>query len=102
MGYLLVLVVAAAAGTSVWALTLRQGDTPTAPTGAWSGTYDTPTTEEPSLPEPVRRRSLPTDPTWHTRLTGVTGLVIACVVAAAVLVAGGFAVWTAVSRAFGG
>jgi hypothetical protein len=107
MGYLLVLVAAIAAGVGVWAFTLRADRTPVSQEHAWSAPYVEPDQQaaapEPTAPpEPPRRKPLPADPTWQTRVTGVMGLVIACVAAAALLVVGGYAVWTALSRAFGG
>jgi hypothetical protein len=108
MGYLLVLVAATAAGVGVWAFTLRPGRPPVTQGRAWSATYVEPDQRSANAPEPeppqapTRRRPLPEDPTWQTRVTGVMGLVIACVAAAALLVAGGYAVWTAISRALGG
>ena len=111
MAYVLVLLVAAAAGAAVGIATLRTGGVRLAHRETWSGTY---TQERPTAapeaavatgPESASaagRRPLPTDPTWQTRVTGVLGLLVTCLVGAGLIVAALYATFLAVKRAFGG
>ena len=110
MAYVLVLVLAAAAGAAVGIATLRTGGVRLAHPETWSATY----VEEESAaseaavaigPEPAApmgHRPLPSDPTWQTRVTGVLGLLVACMAGAGLIVAACYAMFLAVKRAFGG
>lgn len=107
MPYLGVLLVAAAAGVGVAALTLRAGRTAAPNPEAWTRTH----TEPASTPEPgeggstkvaAPRRPLPSDPTWQSRLTGIVGLVVACLLGAMLVVGACLLAWAALQRAFGG
>jgi hypothetical protein len=107
MGYLVVLLLAIAAGAAVGFATLRTGGVQLARPGTWSATYveEEPVSTQPAIaPEPaaVGRRPLPSDPTWQTRVTGVLGLLVACLVGAGLIVAASYATFLAVKRMFGG
>ncbi len=93
MLYLLVLVIAAAAGLAVAFSTLRTGTESVAngPSAAWTRPYESArdTATEPYGPAETgahSRQPLPTDPTTHTRLVGAVGLAIAVLVAAGAIV----------------
>jgi hypothetical protein len=82
MGYLLVMLVAAAVGAAAYLMTLRQGAAPTAAA---------PSRVSPPMGVPVARPGqtyltvTDTRPDWESRLTGALGLVIAVIAGAAVL-----------------
>jgi len=91
--YLLVLVIAAAAGGAVAFSTLRTGTETAAhgPSATWTRRYESatdPATEPRGSAETGAhsRQQLPTDPTTHTRLVGAVGLAIAVLVAAGAIV----------------
>lgn len=104
MPYVLVFLVAAAAGGGVAVATLRRGAVADANPGAWTKGYEGPE-EAPadggSTQARGRSRSLPSAPTWQTRLTGIVGLLIAVLVGAGLIVGVCFAAWAAIRRAFG-
>jgi hypothetical protein len=104
MPYLLVFLIAAAAGGGVAVATLRRGDVAEPVSQDWNKGY------EESEPVPAddaatetsgRKRALPSAPTWQTRLTGIVGLLIAVLVGAGLIVGVCFAAWAALRRAFG-
>jgi hypothetical protein len=108
MAYVLVLLLAAAAGAAVGVATLRTGGATLARPGTWTATeVEAPAavgepvgTVEPV--EPAGRRPLPTDPTWQTRIVGVLGLLVACLVGAGLIVAAFYTMFLVAKRAFGG
>jgi len=110
VAYLLVLVLAAAAGAAVGVATFRMGRTPSPRAATWTQTYEAPAApsgaaEVQSPTHAVssgRRQPLPTDPTTRSRIAGVLGLLIACFVAAGAIVAALYAVYLAVRSLFGG
>jgi hypothetical protein len=110
VAYVLVLLLAAAAGAAVGIATLRTGGVRLAHPETWSATYaqERPAAAEaavatgPESASAAGRRPLPTDPTWQTRVTGVLGLLVACLVGAGLVVAALYATFLAVKRAFGG
>jgi len=111
MAYILVLLLAAAAGTAVGIATFRTGQSPRARPDTWTQTYEAPApvAGSPSEPQPPatemptgRRPPLPGDPTTRSRIGGVLGLLIACLVAAAAIVAALYAVYLALRGAFAG
>jgi hypothetical protein len=104
MPYLLVFLIAAAAGSGVAVATLRRGEVADATPKDWNKGYEEP--EEASADEGARephgrKRPLPSAPTWQTRLTGIVGLLIAVLVGAGLIVGVCFAAWSALRRAFG-
>lgn len=93
MLYLLVLVIAAAAGAAVAFSTLRTGTETVAhgPSAAWTRQYESspePTGDplDPAVAGAQSRQPLPTDPTTHTKVVGALGLAIAVLVAAGAIV----------------
>jgi hypothetical protein len=109
MAYVLVLLLAAAAGAAVGIATLRTGGVRLAHPETWSATYaqdrpapDAAVVTGPESGSAAGHRPLPTDPTWQTRVTGVLGLLVACLVGAGLVVAALYATFLAVKRAFGG
>ena len=98
MPYVLVLLIAAAAGGGVAVATLRRGAVADANPEAWTKGYET-SEEAPAggvpTQAPGRSRSLPSAPTWQTRLTGIVGLLIAVLVGAGLIVGVCFAAWAA-------
>jgi hypothetical protein len=91
--YLLVLVIAAAAGAAVAFSTLRTGTETVGngPSAAWTRRYESspdPTTEphSPAVTGAHSGQPLPTDPTTHTKVVGAVGLAIAVLVAAGAIV----------------
>ena len=108
MPYLLVLIVAAAAGSGAAAFTLRHGRVAETRPEAWTKGYEAP---DPSAAAGAPdaddrssggRRGLPSAPTWQTRLTGIVGLLIAVLVGAGLIVGACFAVYGALRRVLGG
>jgi len=104
MPYVLVLLVAAAAGGGVAVATLRRGAVADANPEAWTKGYEE-SEDAPGGGGPTQARgpsrSLPSAPTWQTRLTGIVGLLIAVLVGAGLIVGVCFAAWAALRRAFG-
>ena len=104
MPYVLVVLIAAAAGGSVAVATLRRGAAAEANPEAWTKGYEepegTPASDEPA-PTGRHPRQLPSAPTWQTRLTGIVGLLIAVLIGAGLIVGACFAAWSALRRAFG-
>ena len=106
MAYLLVLLLAVAAGAAVGVATYRNGSRPRSDPSAWSRGYEAepepqpaPATAEPST---TAGRSLPDDPTTQSRVIGALGLLVVCLVAAGAIVGALFAAYVAVRGAFGG
>jgi len=104
MPYALVLLVAAAAGGGVAVATLRRGAVADTNPQAWTTGYE----ESEEVPADggttqarERSRSLPSAPTWQTRLTGIVGLLIAVLIGAGLIVGACFATWALLRRAFG-
>jgi hypothetical protein len=108
--YVLVFLLAAAAGAAVSVATLRAGRVPQPSPASWTQRYESPRVEEdvaaatdPSAgPESVGRRALPSDPTWRTRFAGIAGLIIVCFVAAGAIVGALYAAYLALRGVFGG
>lgn len=106
MAYLLVLVLAAAAGAAVGVATYRDGSRPRSDPSTWSRGYEA---EPETAPAPATSerattaaRSLPDDPTTQSRVIGALGLLVVCLVAAGAIVGALFAAYLAVRGAFGG
>jgi hypothetical protein len=102
MPYVLVLLVAAAAGGGVALATLRRGDVSETGPRSWTKGYEEP---EEVLPgeeagAPDRRKPLPSIPTVQTRVTGVVGLLIVVLVAAGVIAGAWLVVWDALRNAW--
>jgi len=104
MPYLLVFLIAAAAGSGVAVATLRRGEVVEAAPKDWNKGYEEPV-EEPADDAATgprgHKRPLPSAPTWQTRLTGIVGLLIAVLVGAGLIVGACFAAWSVLRRAFG-
>jgi hypothetical protein len=104
MAYVLVLLLAVAAGAAVGVATYRTGMQPRSNAAAWSRPYeeDAPRSQPAARPaEPAARTPLPDDPTTHTRVVGVLGLLAVCVLAAGAIVGALFAAYLAVRGMFG-
>ena len=108
MPYVLVLLVAAAAGGGVALATLRRGDVSETSPRAWTKGYEEPEDVQPEEEAGATgqpRKPLPSTPTAQTRVTGVVGLLIVVLVAAGVIAGACLVVWDAlrnVWRTFGG
>ena len=104
MPYLLVFLIAAAAGSGVAVATLRRGEVSAAKPETWTKGYEgsEEVATEPEVVEPGHRKPLPSAPTWQTRLTGIVGLLIAVLLGAGVIVGACFALWSALRRVFTG
>ena len=100
MPYLLVFLVAAAAGAGVAAITIRNGRMAAASPDTWTTTYreDAPGAAEESVP--ARGRPLPSAPTAQTRVIGIAGLAGAVVAGAAVMAFLAYLVWNALKGLF--
>jgi hypothetical protein len=94
--YVLVLLVATAAGVGVWWSTLRSGRLAPSNPEAWTETYREDEPELPREPSPPPKRPLPPDPNVHTRTIGAAGLAGAVLGAAAAIAVLAYLVWTAV------
>ena len=106
MSYVVVLLLAAAAGAAVGVATLRTGREPQARQEAWTQTYEPPAVaaegvQRSSATETAGRTPLPGDPTTRSRVVGVLGLVVVCLAAAAAIVGGLFAAYVTVRGMFG-
>ena len=107
MPYVLVLLVAAAAGGGVALATLRSGDVAGTDPKTWTKGYEEPDGDLPqedvgATGQP--RKPLPSTPTAQTRLTGVVGLLIVVLVAAGLIAGACLVMWDAlrnVWRSFG-
>jgi hypothetical protein len=106
MAYLLVLVLAVAAGAAVGVATYRNGARPRSDPSTWSRGYEAEPEPAPapamSEPPATSGRSLPDDPTTQSRVIGALGLLVVCLVAAGAIVGALFAAYLAVRGAFGG
>lgn len=100
MPYLLVFLVAAAAGGGVAALTIRNGRVAAAGPETWTETYreSTPSPGEETVAG--RRRPLPSAPTAQTRVIGIAGLLGAVVAGASVIAFLAYLVWNALKGLF--
>jgi hypothetical protein len=96
MPYVLVFLLAAAAGGAVALLTLRNGRVATATPGTWTTTYreDPP---EHAAETPTKGRPLPSAPTAQTRMMGAAGLLGAVLVGAGAVAFLAYLVWHALS-----
>jgi hypothetical protein len=81
LSYIMVLLIAVAVGIAVYLVVLRVGPTDRPPTdvGEWR---EAPQPPQPAQPEGSYVPVAPSSPSWHSRLGGVMGLVIAVAVAA--------------------
>jgi len=107
VSYVVVLVLAAAAGAAVGVATLRTGREPATRREAWTQTYEPPAApaqgaRRSSATEITERAPLPGDPTTRSRIVGVLGLVVVCLAAAAAIVGGLYAAYVTVRGMFGG
>jgi hypothetical protein len=111
VAYVLVLLLAAAAGAAVGVATLRTGErAPRASQGSWTRSYEPPAPEvAASIAVPssatgtsAAQTPLPTDPTAQSRIIGVLGLIVVCLVAAGAIVGSLYAAFLAVKGIFGG
>jgi hypothetical protein len=80
LSYIMVLLIAVGVGIAVYLVVLRLGanDGPPADVGEWRETAPPP----PAQPEGSYVPVAPSSPSWHSRVGGVMGLVIAVTVAA--------------------
>jgi hypothetical protein len=107
MPYVLVLLVAAAAGGGVALATLRRGNVSEAVPQTWTKGYEEPEGAAPQEGEGATgqpRKPLPSTPTMQTRLTGAVGLLIVVLVAAGLIAGACLVMWDAlrnVWRSFG-
>jgi hypothetical protein len=92
LSYVMVLLIALAVGAAVYVLVLRLGADSGPPTdvGEWSSAPSPPTApaESRAVPEGNYVPVAPSTPSWHSRLGGVMGLVIAVTAAALGIAAG--------------
>ena len=100
MPYLLVFVVAAAAGAGVAAITIRNGRVAEADPETWTKTYREPDPSSSEEAVPTRGRPLPSAPTAQTRVIGVAGLAGAVVAGAAVMAFLAYLVWSVLKGLF--
>ncbi|MDP9184774.1 MAG: hypothetical protein M3O29_03780 [Actinomycetota bacterium] len=101
MLYVIVLVVAMAAGGSVAASTLRTGRIAAASPETWTKPYredDAP--EGTDAPTSSRRRPLPSAPTTHTRVVGAAGLMGVVAAGAGTIALLAYLVWAALKGVF--
>lgn len=99
MPYVVVFLVATAAGVGVGLLTLRQGRLAPANPEAWTGSYR----EEASVAAETGRsgkRGLPPDPNPRTRKFGAAGLLGVMLGAAGLIALLAYLVWTALNGLF--
>ena len=99
MPYVVVFLVATAAGVGVGLLTLRQGRLAPANPEAWSGAYR----EEVSATAETGgtgKRRMPSDPNPHTRKIGAAGLLGVILGAAGLIALLAYIAWTAVNGIF--
>ena len=107
MPYVLVLLVAAAAGGGVAFATLRRGDVSETSPQTWTKGYEEPEDDRPEEGVGATgrpRKPLPSTPTAQTRVTGVVGLLIVVLVAAGLIAGACLLMWDAlrnVWRTFG-
>jgi len=99
MPYVLVLLVAAAAGGGVAFATLRRGAVSEANPQAWTKGYEEPEDDRPEE-EAVDatgrpRKPLPSTPTAQTRISGAVGLLLVVLVAAGLIAGAALVVWDA-------
>lgn len=88
LGYVLVVVIAIAAGCGVYLVAMQVGAPPRPTRGVeeWKGTATSPTEPEEVNAEPGYAPVAPPDvPSWHSRLNGTLGLVLAVSLAAVTL-----------------
>jgi hypothetical protein len=111
VAYVLVLLLALAAGAAVGVATLRTGErVPDARRGTWTRAYEPASPEAASSVEGVPRsveqagvrEPLPTDPTMQSRIIGVLGLIVVCLVAAGAIVGSLYVAFLAAKGLFGG
>ena len=103
MPYVLVLLVAAAAGGGVAFATLRRGEAAETSPRTWTKGYEEPEDVQPEENAGVTgrpRKPLPSTPTAQTRLTGVVGLLIVVLVAAGVIAGACLVMWDALRNAW--
>jgi hypothetical protein len=100
MLYVLVLVVAVAAGGLVAASTLRTGRMAAASPETWTNPHREEGTPEGTDGPPSRRRPLPSAPTPHTRVVGAAGLMGVVVAGAGTIALLAYLVWTALKGVF--
>ncbi len=104
MPYVLVLLVAAAAGGGVALATLRRGDVAGAHPQTWTKGYEEPEDDQPeeeaagAAGQP--RKPLPSTPTAQTRLSGAVGLLLVVLVAAGLIAGAALVVWDALRNAW--
>jgi hypothetical protein len=102
MPYVLVFLVAAAAGGGVALATLRRGDVSETDPKTWTKGYEEPggiRPEENMGATGQPRKPLPSTPTMQTRLTGVVGLLIVVLVAAGLIAGACLVMWDALRNA---
>lgn len=101
MPYLLVLVVATAAGVAVAMLTIRAARVASANPEAWTEPYREGETRPAEGPTPAGRSLPPSVPTPHTRAVGAAGLIGSILVGAGAIAFLMFLAWTMLKRFFG-
>jgi hypothetical protein len=100
MLYVIVLVVAVAAGGSVAASTLRTGRIAAANPETWTKPYREDDAPERTDASTSSRRPLPSAPTTHTRVVGAAGLVGVVAAGAGTIALLAYLVWTALKGVF--
>jgi hypothetical protein len=113
MAYVLVLLLAAAAGVAVGVATYRTGQVPASGPTSWSSTYepatleaDTPTGSQAQADErneiDPTQAALPGDPNARSRLVGALGLLVVILLAAGAVVGVLYVGYLSVKGVFGG
>jgi uncharacterized protein HemX len=99
MPYVLVLLVAAAAGGGVAFATLRRGDVTETSPQTWTKGYEEPEDDQPEEETAGAtgrpRKPLPSTPTARTRVSGAVGLLLVVLVAAGLIAGAALVVWDA-------